>query len=219
MKHARALPLFLLVPVAFASAIAACDAGDDTVAPNYRTDSGGGGGSDDVTTTTDGTPTQPLPDTGATPDTTPPGPRILCGQQLTCTPGSEDCCLGGAGATCKPTGTCPGSSLACSGAASCNSGETCCGTTSLFDGGLADGGNATKIVATCTSGATCAAGKVQLCDQSTECTGGLECRRSSGGARECRPPLDGGGGEGGNDAGATDTGTGMDSASDADDSG
>jgi len=44
---------------------------------------------------------------------------------VTCTNGTQDCCIGGMGNVCEPTGTCPSQGFACDGPEDC-SGSVCC---------------------------------------------------------------------------------------------
>ena len=71
--------------------------------------------------TADGGPLPPAQDAGPT---TPMG-GVVCGQGL-CDATREDCCVSRGQQTCGARGSCPGTTLSCSGAASCPMGQQCC---------------------------------------------------------------------------------------------
>ena len=55
-------------------------------------------------------------------------PPVAVGPQcdsVLCTNGTQDCCIGGMGNVCEPTGTCPSQGFSCDGPEDC-SGAACC---------------------------------------------------------------------------------------------
>jgi len=87
-------------------------------------DGGGGNPPIDTPAGSDATP-------GDTPAADTPGggdAAIAVGPQcdaVTCTNGTQDCCIGGMGDVCEPTGTCPSQGFSCDGPEDC-SGSACC---------------------------------------------------------------------------------------------
>ncbi len=127
---------------------------------------------------------------------------VHCGM-ATCQP-PQVCCVDiqMRNASCTAPNACMGVPLTCSDSASCPMGDICCGSIQ------------TMSVA-CTPGDHCPMGEVQLCQMSSECPMGDRCA-SFGGIGVCRPPMDGGMGDGGMlmDGGAPDGGAVSDAGAD-----
>lgn len=154
--------------------------GSRTLADGFDIDTTTDGASTDTgTTTTDGavnvdgsTPVEPSDGGTVEPERT-----ISCGMDK-CSAATEDCCIsGGAGAACRPRGSCTrGVALSCSSTASCATGQVCCFRASGMGG-----------AATCTT--TCSGGRetFRLCETDSECNAGTTCRGVGfGSLRSCR---------------------------------
>ena len=105
---------------------------------------------------------------------------IPCGA-TTCSAATDQCCVqigGGISAACSPKGVpCPGVSVACSSAANCSTGESCCLALGLGGGG-----------AVCQSACTPGLGGliIQLCSTTAECPAGQVCTATAAfGFRAC----------------------------------
>jgi hypothetical protein len=126
-------------------------------------------------------------DTGMNPGDSGGMGTIPCGNGVTCSLATQECCIvpgdagmGGTGSCIAKGGQCMGISLQCASAANCSGGEVCCG--SQMNG------------AQCAP-SPCGQGEVQLCASSQECPMGDRCRGArDGGIGFCLP---GGGFDGG----------------------
>jgi hypothetical protein len=177
--------------VVFAAAIgvvwAGCGGSTDT-SGGSGDDGGGGGGTHDASAAGDSQVGSDDSSASSPDGSTSPGSGPQCGM-ATCSM-AQVCCVSlmSGQQQCVNQGSCNGFPLTCT-AGTCGSGDVCC--LSAGGGGGPDGGFGGGTMCTPQQ---CPQGQRQLCNSTSDCPPGDQCRPFFGGYRVCRRALGDGGG-------------------------